>query len=142
MAESTQAGAGLDDLRRRITHWRRTRQKLGPMPALLWDEATRLARRLGVYPVCRALGLNYDALRQRTRRLGKQASVAVDSAEVPEFVELSGAQLAGSSGAANADRGPVIEAVFGAGAHLTVRLPPGSALDVAGLLCAFKKAQR
>jgi hypothetical protein len=32
----------------RADHWRSTRVKLWPMPAELWDEATVLARELGV----------------------------------------------------------------------------------------------
>ena len=67
MAQRTQSAAAerVKQLRERIDHWRSTRVKLRPMSAELWDEATILARGLGVYPVQRALKLNYESLRRR-----------------------------------------------------------------------------
>jgi len=122
-----QSADRLQRLRGRIEYWRRTRQKLSPMPADLWTEAAALARVLGVSPVSRILGLGYDALQQRARTGGAG------------FVELSGAQLV--AGASAADRGPVVEVAAPDGARLTVRLPAGSALDLGSLVVAFRSGR-
>ncbi len=101
------------------------------MPAELWDEATVLARELGVHPVQRALRLNHESLRRRV----EDGTSPRDSAEAAgEFVELSGAQLLGLPVAA----GPVIELSDGDGVRLTVRLAAGSTLDVVQLVEAFR----
>jgi hypothetical protein len=53
---------GLEAVRERLESWRRTRTTRG-IPEPLWRSAVRLARRAGVYPVARALGLNYESLK-------------------------------------------------------------------------------
>ena len=115
-------------VRGRIDHWRKTRANGDAMPAGLWAEAVRLARRHGVYAIARALSVHYGALRQR---------VAEPPSPPPDasggFVELSGAQLLGATAAA----GPVVEVDDGAGARLTIRLAADAALDVAGVVAGF-----
>jgi hypothetical protein len=132
MAKRTRlATARVQQLRKRIDHWRSTRVKLWPMPAALWGEATVLARELGVHPVQRALRLNHESLRRRV----EEATFPRGSAEAAgEFVELSGAQLLGLP----VSGGPVIELADGNGIRLTVRLAAGSALDLAQLVAAFR----
>lgn len=110
-------------LQAQVERWRGTRAKQHPMPAVLWDEAVSLARHLGAHPVKAALGLNYESLRQRLE----------SSQPKPGFVELSGAQLLGSAGT-----GPVVEISDERGMRLTVRLAPGSELDLASLVEAFR----
>jgi hypothetical protein len=136
MAQRTRSAPAerVKQLRERIDHWRSTRVKLWPMPAELWDEATVLARELGVHPVQRALKLNYESLRLRV----EEGTSPIGSAEAAvEFVELSGAQLLGLPVAA----GPVIELSDGNGVRLTVRLAAGSTLDMARLVEAFRGRQ-
>jgi hypothetical protein len=115
-------------VRGRIDHWRQTRANGDAMPAGLWAEAVRLARRHGVYAIARALSVHYGALRQR---------VAAPPAPPPDaaggFVELRGAQFLGATAAA----GPVVEVDDGAGARLTIRLAADAALDVAGVVAGF-----
>ena len=133
MAQRTRLAAAerVQQLRKRIDHWRSTRVKLWPMPAELWDEATVLARELGVHTVQRALRVNHESLRRRV----EDGTTPIGSAEaVGEFVELSGAQLLGLPVAA----GPVIELSDGNGVRLTVRLAAGSTLDMAQLMEAFR----
>lgn len=134
MGQRTRAAAAeqrVQQLRERIDHWRSTRVKLWPMPAELWDEATVLARELGVHPVQRALRLNHESLRRRV----EGGTAPRGSAEAAgEFVELSGAELLGLPVAA----GPVIELSDGDGVRLTVRLAAGSTLDMAQLVEAFR----
>lgn len=133
MAQRTRSGTAerVQQLRERIDHWRSTRVKLWPMPAELWDEATVLARELGIHPVQRALRLNHESLRRRVEGV----TPARGSAEAAgEFVELSGAQLLGLPVLG----GPVIELSDGDGVRLTVRLAAGSTLDMAQLVEAFR----
>jgi len=99
------------------------------MPAHLWEEAVALARQLGVHPVKAALRLNYESLRQRLERQRLERAGAASA----DFVELTGAQLLESPTA-----GPVVEISDPGGHRLTVRLPPGAALDVARLVEAFR----
>jgi hypothetical protein len=61
------------------------------MPARLWDEASLLARELGVYRVKCALGLNYESLKRRVGEGGAERGTATTKAA--GFIELSGAQL-------------------------------------------------
>ncbi len=133
MAQRTRSATAerVKQLRERIDHWRSTRVKLWPMPAELWDEATVLARELGVHPVQRALRLNHESLR---RRVEEGTSPRGSAEAAGEFVELSGAQLLGLPMAA----GPVIELSDGNGVRLTVRLAAGSTLDMALLVEAFR----
>jgi hypothetical protein len=100
------------------------------MPAHLWEEAVCLARQLGVFPVKAALRLNYESLKERIAR-SDAASAAVPSAG---FVEMSGAQLLAATG-------PVVEVSDAQGVRLTVRLAPGSALDVAEVVQAFRRRE-
>jgi len=127
MAEQGQLVA----LYERISRWRSNRKKLHPMPAELWKEAEALARELGVNPVSRALNLNYQSLRRRLRTDIASPDCA-SGTPVPRFVELSGAQILGLP-----TSGPVVEVSNGSGDRLTVRLPAGAVLDVAGLVAAF-----
>jgi len=129
--ERLAAAERVKQLRGQIDHWRSTRVKLWPMPAELWDEATVLARELGVRPVQRGLKVNYESLR---RRVEEGASSRGTAEPASEFVELSGAQLLGLPVAA----GPVIEVSDESGVRLTVRLAAGSTLDMAQLVEAFR----
>ncbi len=131
MATETGSATRLEQLRERIERWRRTRTKHGPMPEPLWSEAVALARWLGVCPVSRALGVGYESLQQRLRQADTQRP-APAAAERVRFVELSGAQVASPVA------GSVVELQSAGGARLTIRLSPGSVLDVAALVAAFR----
>jgi hypothetical protein len=139
MAQRTRSAPAerVKQLRERIDRWRSTRVKLWPMPAQLWDEATVLARELGVHRVQRALKLNYESLRLRVEEVEEGTSPSGSAEAAAEFVELSGAQLLGLPVAA----GPVIELSDGNGVRLTVRLAAGSTLDMARLVEAFRGRQ-
>jgi hypothetical protein len=109
------------------------------MPARLWDEAALLARELGVHRIKCALGLNYESLKRRALACASRASreevdVARGTAATrrARFVELRGAQILDTS------NGPVVEVCAADGCRLTVRLEAGIAVDVAGLVAAFR----
>lgn len=124
----------LNRLRERIDGWRSSREKLHPMPAELWREATALARELGVNPVSSALGLNYESLKRHLKGAGAATAEAAE-APVARFVELSGAQVLGSPTAV----GPVVELCDTSGTRLTIRLAAGSTLQVAELVETFRR---
>jgi hypothetical protein len=101
------------------------------MPSRLWDEASRLARELGVHRIKCALGLNYESLKKRVGEVGAERSGA--GTKATGFVEMSGAQLLEPAS------GAVVEVSDADGGRLTVRLGTGSALDVGGLVEAFRR---
>lgn len=126
----------LEQLHRRIEQWRRTRRQHGRMPSELWEEAAALARSLGVGPVCRALGLGYASLQQRVR--GSSEPRALAAPQSGGFIELGRTPLVGAFPQGEGERSLLVEVVATNGARLTLRLPAGSALDVAGLVTAFR----
>lgn len=126
------AAAGrVERVRKQIDRWRMRRKRCSPMPARLWDEASLLARELGVYRVKCALGLNYESLKRRVGEGGAERGTA--ATKTAGFIELSGAQLLEPAS------GAVVEVCAADGGRLTVRLAPGGELDVAGLVEAFRR---
>jgi len=118
-------------LRRRIERWRRQRTKRSPMPQDLWASAVSLARRHGVYPIARALGIDYGALKKRVApcRQGGEKAAKIST----EFIELAPGPLLGHTGPS----GMVVELSEADGSKLVVRLPDGAELDVGSLAEAF-----
>lgn len=113
----------------RVDRWRSKRKRCSPMPEGLWNEATVLARELGVHRIKCALGLNYETLKKRAQKTGDPGGAWE---KAPGFVELRGAELVGPS------RGAVVEVHDALGGRLTIHLGTGSDLDVAGLVEAFR----
>lgn len=125
------AARRVERVRKQIDRWRFRRKRCSPMPSRLWDEASLLAREIGVHRVKCALGLNYESLKRRVGEGGAERGTAATKAG---FVELrSGAQLLEPSS------GPVVEVSAADGDRLTVRLATGSELEVAGLVEAFRR---
>jgi len=124
--------AGVKLLRKRIEEWRRTRDRRTAMPADLWDEAVALARPGRAWAVARALGISFQALRRRMAEAGDGPATASPS----PFVEVSGAQILGSTAAS----GTVVELSEG-DARLTVRMAAGAELDVAHVVAAFRRRE-
>ena len=123
--------AELDAVRRRIEHWRRTRQKRGRMPAELWSAAVALTEDRTMYAVARGLKISYTSLKERVTR--RQAGAAKREPVKPTFVEVSAAHLLGATQLA----GCVVELKRGDGSQMTVHMPAGQAVDLAGLSAAF-----
>ena len=137
----TEAGpelGGLDLVQREIEQWRRERSQMGEMPAPLWEKATAVARKLGVYRASKTLRLNYAALKQRViptrRRRSRRGRRAVPNGDC--FVEVSNAPLARSRPV----EGIVVEVVAIDGARLIVRLA-GTTIDLPALLSVFRDQQ-
>jgi hypothetical protein len=128
----------IEGLRGRIEGWRQTRPKSRPMPEELWQEASAAAKRLGSGRVARALGLNYEALKQRVisngprRRRGSARREA--QPEGAEFIELSGFPALGPSAVGDE---MVVEMVAADGTRLTIRVK-GVSPNVSALINAFR----
>ena len=123
--------ARIEAVRRRIEHWRRVRERRSPMPAPLWAAAVALAAEHGIYPIARALRLNYETLKAR---VGRSADVARhDVVRSAGFVALDGAPLIGTAPPA----GSVVELSGADGAKLVIRLAGRETLDVRGLAAVF-----
>jgi hypothetical protein len=140
MAQEQQEQAAAERLARlaeRIQHWRRLRPKQRAMPVALWDEAVCLSRGLGVHRVKAALGLNYESLKQRLALADQAATEPGAAPPATRFVELSGVELLGPAAHA-----PVVELSDAEGTRLTMRLVPGSEIDVARLVEAFVRRRR
>ena len=116
--------------------WRQTRKDGDHIPKELWSEATGLARRLGVNPVCEALGLNHTTLKEHAAK-GRVVTRPIQQARPepvrPAFIELDG--LGHSLGEHPA--GPILEVTRPGGERMVVRWPAGSAVDSCGLVATF-----
>jgi len=103
------------------------------MPEDLWRAAGEWASKVGINPVCKALGLSYSDLKKRAQP--KQAlQVFQRSGPLPPtFAELDGAFFAGGVSQA----GPTVEVTNPDGGRLVMRLAPGGTVDAIGLLESF-----
>ena len=120
-------------VRARIERWRATRTKRSPMPEPLWDAAVELAQAEGIYPIARALAVNYQTLRCRVAMASNG-----NSGTPAGFVELTSLPANGS-----VSRGAlVLELSSGDGATLTIRLPLEREFDVERLAEAFLRRGR
>jgi hypothetical protein len=124
-------GAEIEQVRRRIEHWRRTRTKKTRMPEKLWAEAVRLAREHGLYAASQGLGVNYEYLKMRLK--GRMSPKKRPSSRpAATFVEV-GTALPFAGGSA----GATLELTEGNGAKLAIRLAAGDRLDLVGLVREF-----
>jgi len=117
-------------VRNRIERWRETREKRTAMPEDLWNAAVALAMKHGAYATAQGLTINYERLKARLDRQSPKKRRAVTAGRSAGFVELEGGRLAGAAGA-------VVELSRADGAKLTIHMPAGEVLDVAGLATAF-----
>ena len=86
MTSPTQfSSSDLRVLQRQLSEWRQAQSGRPQLPSNVWAAAASLARRQGLSPVARTLGLSYPKLRQWMSRRGSVSGVA--PAPVP-FVEL------------------------------------------------------
>jgi hypothetical protein len=75
---STDLTTATETIRARIAQWRETRTHRGaPMPAPLWSAAVDLARRHGVGPTARGLGVDYATLKRRLAADGEGPTAVV-----------------------------------------------------------------
>ena len=129
--ENAARSVRVETVRRRVEHWRRVRNRRSPMPAPLWTAAVALAAEHGIYPIARALRLNYETLKARVGRSADVERTGVTRSA--GFVAVDGASLIGAGPPA----GSVVELSGADGAKLVIRLAGREALDVRALAAAF-----
>ena len=99
---STDLPVTTETIRARIAQWRDTRTHRGaPMPAALWAAAVGVARRHGVGPTARALGVDYATLKRRLAADGPGSPAAA-----PTFLDLGVAVPLGLGACVIAVEGP------------------------------------
>jgi hypothetical protein len=140
--------SGVQETRARLDAWRKSRGRGEPHPAEIWSEAVAWARRFGVNPVCRALGLSYTDLQKRLGQPRHEVLQLPRPVE-PAFVELSmdpgGRMRAPGEGAgfqAGALGCPAVEVISADGARMVMRWPAGSAVDMGDLMASFLGRRR
>lgn len=135
--------AGVQETRARLDAWRKSRGRGEPHPAELWSEAVEWARRFGVNPVCRALGLSYTDLQKRLG-LPHHEVLQVPRPVEPAFAEFSldprgrMRALGEATGfQAGAPESPAVEVISADGARMVMRWPAGCAVDMGDLMASF-----
>src|ERR1017187_5965187 len=129
MKSNRSFSSDMEEARRRLEAWRKSRRRGKRIPAPLWAVAAALARTHGVSPVSQRLGVDYNGLKRRAEaiRTPRQSRVKPP----PGFVELP---FVGQPGL-----GPncTVELARGEGARMTIRWEGKEGLDLVGLAEAF-----
>jgi len=121
----------------RITSWRQNRKKRAAMPEELWQAATQLGRKYGVYPVARDLNLHYERLKRRVQGLPPGDSNARQGSG--GFVELRTVTVSGGVAAPSSDGREFVtevEITRPDGVSLRARQTGPEGIDVAALAAA------
>jgi hypothetical protein len=119
----------LEQLRRRFEEFRSTRSGHARLPEALWAAAAELARRYGVNPTARALGLEYGGLRKRAENQG-QSKAKRKKAEAPSFMEFV---APGAKAVTNC----TVEVESAHGSKLKLELKGVATAELASLIQAF-----
>jgi hypothetical protein len=72
----------LEQIKKRLDAWRKTRKRRGRIPDRLWKSAAEVAEHYGLNKTAKALHLDYNALKKRLKTMpdGNESS--------PAFIEL------------------------------------------------------
>ena len=82
----------IERLHEQIEQWRETREHRCAMPERLWQQAVKLAKGHGVYPVSKACNLHFGNLKKRLQAsIGERGEAG--TADDFSFVELEGVNL-------------------------------------------------
>ena len=125
----------LDEVRRRIEHWRATRTKHTPMPAELWRAAADLVPTHGFYAVMRSLGLGYASLKRRLLETAGATSDPGRDCASPMFIDVGVGGWPASAACA-------IELEDTAGTKMRIELRSASVGELASLVEAFVNGRR
>ena len=87
---ASSAGESLEQLGLRLKRWREARVRGQRIPVQLWAAAVDMARQLGVQPVAKGLGVDYERLKRRVQGVGGVAPAGkIDTRKVDSrFVEM------------------------------------------------------
>ena len=119
----------IEEARRRLEVWRKSRSRGKRIPTRLWALAAALARTHGVSPVSQRLGLDYNGLKRRAEAIRTPRRSRLNPP--PGFVELP---LIGQPAH---DPSCTVELARGEGARMTIRWEGKEGLDLVGLAEAF-----
>ena len=120
---------GIEEARRRLEVWRKSRLRGKRIPDRLWALATALARTHGISLVAQRLGLDYNGLKRRAEATPPARRSRLRPP--PGFVELPLV--------AQPVFGPncTVELARGEGSRMTIRWDGKEGLDLVGLAEAF-----
>jgi hypothetical protein len=119
----------IEEARRRLEVWRKSRSRGKRIPAPLWALAAALARTHGVSPVSQKLGLDYNGLKRRAEAIATPRQSWLKPP--PGFVELP---LIGQPAQCP---NCTVELARSEGARMTIRWEGKEGLDLVGLAEAF-----
>ena len=135
--QETNAEKRLETVQKKVEGWRKSRSKLGPMPAELWAEAISLAREIGVSGVAGKLGMNHGALSSRVDPSRALRPRRRKRAGLSKFVEIT---TAPEPLPVRAEKpSTVIELTSATGERLTVRM--SQSVDIGALVANFQARQ-
>ena len=109
---------GLEEVRRELHAWRAMPVKRQKIPEPIWQKAMQAARRYGLNPVSKALGLDYSCLKKRVAGAAKRK----ESELTPAFVEVN-------TGASPDDLACVIEMEKGGGTRMRICVKSAGSVD-------------
>jgi hypothetical protein len=78
--------AELELVHKELSAWRASTPKEHKIPETVWNEAVRVAKKYGLNPVSKALGLDYSCLKKRVDGIRERKSRGLGL--MPAFVEL------------------------------------------------------
>lgn len=117
----------MEPVREALAAWRGTPGRGQRIPQAVWEQATVLAKKYGIHPVCTVLKLSYSDLKRHVMAgEGGQRSVA---GRQPVFIEVK-PELPGEG------RACVIELTKGNATRLRISLPRADSVD----WCRIKEA--
>ncbi len=117
----------LDHVRGALAAWRATPGKRQRIPAAVWRKAVRAAKRHGLNPVSKALGLDYNGLKRHVAESGPSGKKT--GALTPTFVEVK-------PEAPREDLACVIEMEKGGGTRMRICVKSAGSVD----WCRIKEA--
>jgi hypothetical protein len=130
--KSKQFLSKIEEVRRPLEAWRRTRKHRERIPEGLWTAMARLAKTYGISPVSHALRVEYYGLK---RRAAEYKSAHSSAPRQPAFVELKALSSCPEAGC-------TIELENRVGAKMTLRLNPSCGVDALALAEAFWRRGR
>jgi len=131
--------AGLEGVRRRFGHWRRTHEVRSRIPDSLWAAAVRAAGTCGIHRTSKALRLDYYSLKDRVEQHSTATSNPAETTAVTTFLELAPATGDGSAAVAAGRCECTLELEDAGGAKMRISLKGVQPPDLAALCRSFWK---
>ena len=126
----SKSASSMDEVRKQIEHWRKTRPHRCKMPEHLWQSAIELAQAQGIYAVSQGLHISYDRLKAHVDAAGKGRKLkGIQGRSKAQFVEPMPAMAVSSPPDAT-----VMELVGVGGNRLIVRVAWAAGADVVALI--------